>query len=83
MQTPLETPVQTPFLGSGQTPLPGTAQTPLPGTVSGSLYNIPTGGTPFIPGEYSNGDGGASDTKPGRPSQFMVGALNFVLSTLF
>lgn len=68
-QTPMQTPMQTPLPGSGQTPLPGTVQTP--GTAE--LYNIPTGGTPFTPGEYpSESGGGVSEIKPGRPSQFMV-----------
>lgn len=66
--TPMQTPMQTPLPGSGQTPLPGTVQTP--GTAE--LYNIPTGGTPFTPGEYpSESGGGVSEIKPGRPSQFM------------
>lgn len=87
-QTPLQTPLpgtaQTPLPGTVQTPLPGTAQTPLPGTAdSSSLYNIPTGGTPFTPSDYSplNDTGVAAEVKtgPGRPSPFMVG---FSLSLL-
>lgn len=79
--TPLQTPMPTPLPGTAQTPLPGTAQTPLPGTaqtpgtVDSSLYNIPTGGTPITPNEYSsvNDSGGAPDVKPGhgRPSPYM------------
>ncbi|CAA0841835.1 Transcription factor IIA- alpha/beta subunit [Striga hermonthica] len=81
--TPLQTPMQTPLPGTAQTPLPGTAQTPLPGTVqtplpgsdSGSMYNIPTGGTPITPNEYThtNENGGVAEIKtgPGRPSPFM------------
>lgn len=81
LQTPLQTPLpgtaQTPLPGTVQTPLPGTAQTPLPGTADSSMYNIPTGGTPFTPSDYSplNDTGGATELKagPGRPSPFMVG----------
>ncbi|KAI3450332.1 hypothetical protein Pfo_006997 [Paulownia fortunei] len=75
MQTPLPGTVQTPLPGMAQTPLPGTAQTPLPGSDSGSLYNIPTGGTPITPNEYasSNENGGVPEIKaaPGRPSPYM------------
>ncbi|KAL3518149.1 hypothetical protein ACH5RR_020738 [Cinchona calisaya] len=79
LQTPMPTPlpgmVQTPLPGTAQTPLPGTAQTPLPGTADSSLYNIPTGGTPITPSEYSsvNDNGGAPEPKsgPGRPSPYM------------
>lgn len=74
MPTPLPGTAQTPLPGTAQTPLPGTAQTP--GTVDSSLYNIPTGGTPITPNEYStvNDSGGASEVKPGhgRPSPYMV-----------
>ncbi|PIN05291.1 RNA polymerase II transcription initiation factor TFIIA, large chain [Handroanthus impetiginosus] len=81
--TPLQTPMQTPLPGVAQTPLPGVAQTPLPGTAqtpltgsdSGSLYNIPTGGTPITPSEYTsvNENGGVPEMKggPGRPSPYM------------
>lgn len=84
MQTPLQTPMptplpgmaQTPLPGTAQTPLPGTAQTPLPGTADSSLYNIPTGGTPITPNEYSsvNDNGTVPEVKPGpgRPSPYMV-----------
>lgn len=79
LQTPMPTPLpgmaQTPLPGTAQTPLPGTAQTPLPGTADSSLYNIPTGGTPITPNEYSsvNDSGGAPEVKPGpgRPSPYM------------
>ncbi|KAK6788163.1 hypothetical protein RDI58_016688 [Solanum bulbocastanum] len=75
LQTPLPGTAQTPLPGTVQTPLPGTAQTPLPGTADSSMYNIPTGGTPFSPSDYSplNDTGGATEMKagPGRPSQFM------------
>ncbi|XP_016577754.1 transcription initiation factor IIA large subunit isoform X2 [Capsicum annuum] len=76
LQTPLPGTAQTPLPGTVQTPLPGTAQTPLPGTAdSSSLYNIPTGGTPFTPSDYSplNDTGVAAEVKtgPGRPSPFM------------
>lgn len=74
MPTPLPGTAQTPLPGTAQTPLPGTAQTP--GTVDNSLYNIPTGGTPITPNEYSsvNDSGGVPDVKPvhGRPSPYMV-----------
>ncbi|XP_024974621.1 transcription initiation factor IIA large subunit-like [Cynara cardunculus var. scolymus] len=67
--TPLQTPMQTPL--PAQTPLPGTAPTPLPGTVDNS-YNIPTGGTPITPSDYSSlNENGASDGKAGRPSTYM------------
>ncbi|KAL8258754.1 hypothetical protein R6Q59_026707 [Mikania micrantha] len=66
--TPLQTPMQTPM--PAQTPLPGTAQTPLPGTMENS-YNLPTGGTPISPSDYSSiNENGASD-KAGRPSTYM------------
>ncbi|XP_027181431.1 transcription initiation factor IIA large subunit-like isoform X1 [Coffea eugenioides] len=79
LQTPMPTPLpgmaQTPLPGNAQTPLPATAQTPLPGTADSSLYNIPTGGTPITPNEYSsvNDNGGAPEVKPGpgRPSPYM------------
>ncbi|KAL3336123.1 hypothetical protein AABB24_032051 [Solanum stoloniferum] len=75
LQTPLPGTAQTPLPGTVQTPLPGTAQTPLPGTADSSMYNIPTGGTPFTPSDYSplNDTGGATEMKagPGRPSPFM------------
>ncbi|KAK4366381.1 hypothetical protein RND71_014261 [Anisodus tanguticus] len=76
LQTPLPGTAQTPLPGTVQTPLPGTAQTPLPGTAdSSSLYNIPTGGTPFTPSDYSplNDTAGATEMKAGlgRPSPFM------------
>lgn len=75
-QTPLQTPMQTPLPGMAQTPLPGTAQTPLPGNDSSSYYNIPTGGTPITPNDYSsnNENGGEGQIKAGagRPSQYMV-----------
>ncbi|KVI03641.1 Transcription factor IIA, alpha/beta subunit [Cynara cardunculus var. scolymus] len=68
--TPLQTPMQTPL--PAQTPLPGTAPTPLPGTVDNS-YNIPTGGTPITPSDYSSlNENGASDGKAGRPSTYMA-----------
>lgn len=100
MQTPLQTPLpgtaHTPLPGMAQTPLPGTAQTPLTGSDGGSLYNMPTGGTPITPNEYgsTNENGGVSELKagPGRPSPYMVsssihfccwGALNsFVIFSL-
>ncbi|XP_051134595.1 transcription initiation factor IIA large subunit-like isoform X2 [Andrographis paniculata] len=81
--TPLQTPMQTPLPGTAQTPLPGMPQTPLPGTTptpltgsdSGSLYNIPTGGTPITPNEYTsnNENGGVPEVKggQGRPSSYM------------
>nr|XP_043610566.1 transcription initiation factor IIA large subunit [Erigeron canadensis] len=63
--TPLQTPMQTPL--PAQTPLPGTAPTPLPGTVDSS-YNIPTGGTPITPSDYSSiNENGAAD-RAGRPT---------------
>ncbi|KAI3682457.1 hypothetical protein L1987_82448 [Smallanthus sonchifolius] len=66
--TPLQTPMQTPL--PVQTPLPGTAPTPLPGTMENS-YNIPTGGTPITPSDYSSiNENGASD-RVGRPSAYM------------
>ncbi|KAG8387899.1 hypothetical protein BUALT_Bualt02G0069400 [Buddleja alternifolia] len=75
MQTPLPGTAQTPLPGLAQTPLPATAQTPLPGSDSGSLYNIPTGGTPITPNEYTstNDNGGIPEIKagPGRPSPYM------------
>lgn len=75
LQTPLPGTAQTPLPGTVQTPLPGTAQTPLPGTADSSMYNIPTGGTPFTPSDYSplNDTGCATEVKggPGRPSPFM------------
>lgn len=75
LQTPLPGTAQTPLPGTVQTPLPGTAQTPLPGTADSSLYNIPTGGTPFTPSDYSplNDTGVAAEMKggTGRPSPFM------------
>ncbi|CAN4100991.1 unnamed protein product [Withania somnifera] len=74
LQTPLPGTAQTPLPGTVQTPLPGTAQTPLPGTADSSLYNIPTGGTPFTPSDYSLNDTGvAAEMKggTGRPSPFM------------
>lgn len=69
--------MQTPLPGTGQTPLPGTAQTPLPGTADSSLYNIPTGGTPITPQDYSslNDNGGVGEMKAGRPSPYMVHTL--------
>ncbi|KAI3754518.1 hypothetical protein L1987_54303 [Smallanthus sonchifolius] len=64
MQTPL--PVQT--------PLPGTAPTPLLGTME-NLYNMPTGGTPITPSDYSSiNENGASD-RVGRPSAYMASAF--------
>ncbi|KAL8525674.1 hypothetical protein ACS0TY_015061 [Phlomoides rotata] len=78
--TPLQTPMQTPLPGMAQTPLPGMAQTPLPGPAqtpgsdSASLYNIPTGGTPITPNEYSsaNDNGGVLDKAgAGKPSPYM------------
>ncbi|XP_051113367.1 transcription initiation factor IIA large subunit-like isoform X2 [Andrographis paniculata] len=81
--TPLQTPMQTPLPGAGQTPLPGMSQTPLPGTAptplsgldSGSLYSIPTGGTPITPNEYTsnNENGGVPEINAGhgRPSPYM------------
>lgn len=92
VQTPLQTPMQTPLPGTAQTPLPGMAQTPLPGAAltplsgneSGSLYNIPTGGTPITPNEYTsaNENGGVPEIKagPGRPNPYMV--LSFPESSL-
>lgn len=79
LQTPLQTPIQTPLPGTAQTPLPGTAQTPLPGTVDSSMYNIPTGGTPITPNDYSAlyDSGGVNELKAGRPSPYMVGAIAF------
>ncbi|KAG8387900.1 hypothetical protein BUALT_Bualt02G0069500 [Buddleja alternifolia] len=75
MQTPLPGAAQTPLPGLAQTPLPATAQTPLPGSDSGSLYNIPTGGTPITPNEYTstNDNGGIPEIKagPGRPGPYM------------
>ncbi|KAK4419871.1 Transcription initiation factor IIA subunit [Sesamum alatum] len=74
MQTPLPGSAQTPLPGMAQTPLPGTAPTPLPGTDSSSLYNIPTGGTPITPNEYtSTNENGVPEVKagPGRPSPYM------------
>ncbi|KAL8055938.1 hypothetical protein ABFX02_04G087700 [Erythranthe guttata] len=75
LQTPLPGTAQTPLPGMAQTPLPGTAQTPLTGSDSGSLYNIPTGGTPITPNEYvsPNDNVGVSEVKagPGRPSPYM------------
>ncbi|XP_055829897.1 transcription initiation factor IIA large subunit-like isoform X1 [Solanum dulcamara] len=75
LQTPLPGTAQTPLPGTVQTPLPGTAQTPLPGTADSSMYNNPTGGTPFTPSDYSplNDTGSATEMKagPGRPSPFM------------
>ncbi|KAI3461564.1 hypothetical protein Pfo_018227 [Paulownia fortunei] len=72
--TPLQTPMQTPLPGMAQTPLPGTAQTH-PGSDSNSLYNIPTGGTPITPNEYSStiDNGGVPEIKagPGRPGPYM------------
>nr|GMD69376.1 transcription initiation factor IIA large subunit-like [Ipomoea batatas] len=71
--TPLPTPAPTPLPGTAQTPLPGTAQTP-PGTADSSLYNIPTGGTPITPNEYSTvNENDIPDVKPaqGRPSPYM------------
>lgn len=66
MQTPLP----------AQTPLPGTAPTPLPGTMDNS-YNIPTGGTPITPSDYSSvNENGAAD-KAGRPSTYMASAINY------
>ncbi|KAK6118608.1 hypothetical protein DH2020_047650 [Rehmannia glutinosa] len=59
------------------TPLQTPMQTPLPGSDSGSLYNIPTGGTPITPNEYTstNENGGVPEIKtgPGRqpPSSWM------------
>ncbi|GER49590.1 transcription factor IIA large subunit family protein [Striga asiatica] len=86
MQTPLPGTAQTPLPGTAQTPLPGTAQTPLPGSESGSMYNIPTGGTPITPNEYTytNENGGAAEIKtgPGRPSPFMVEKLILFLPFL-
>ncbi|KAL8531150.1 hypothetical protein ACS0TY_007966 [Phlomoides rotata] len=73
--TPLQTPMQTPLLGMVQTPLTGAAPTPLSGNDSGSLYNIPTGGTPITPNEYTsaNENGGVPEMKagPGRPIPYM------------
>ncbi|GAA0172749.1 general transcription factor [Lithospermum erythrorhizon] len=74
------TPLQTPLPGSGQTPLPGTVQTPLPGTAytpgTADIFNIPTGGTPITPNDYSPGNDaiGIMESKAagvGRPSPFM------------
>ncbi|KAK1428701.1 hypothetical protein QVD17_17540 [Tagetes erecta] len=66
--TPLQTPMQTPL--PVQTPLPGVAPTPLPGTVDSS-YNIPTGGTPITPSDYSSiNENGVAD-QAGRPSPYM------------
>nr|XP_043636820.1 uncharacterized protein LOC122607829 [Erigeron canadensis] len=68
--TPLQTPLQTPL--PAPTPLPGAAPTPLPGTVDTS-YNIPTGGTPITPNDYSPAvENGTSDSQSGRPSQYML-----------
>lgn len=76
MQTPLPGMAQTPLPGTAQTPLPGTAQTPLPGNDSSSFYNIPTGGTPITPNEYSshndNGGEGQINAGAGRPNPYMV-----------
>lgn len=67
--TPLQTPMQTPL--PVQTPLPGTAPTPLPGTMDNS-YNIPTGGTPITPSDYTPvNENGALDGNAGRPSTYM------------
>ncbi|CAL5426756.1 unnamed protein product [Camellia sinensis] len=73
IQTPLSGTVQTPLPGMVQTPLPGTAQTPLPGSADSSMYNIPTGGTPITPSDYTsvNDTAGVTDLKAGRPSQYM------------
>ncbi|VFQ76796.1 unnamed protein product [Cuscuta campestris] len=71
--TPLPNMAPTPLPGTAQTPLPGTAQTPL-GTTENSMYNIPTGGNPFTPDEYSSAnENDVVDVKPamGRPSRFM------------
>ncbi|CAI9776406.1 unnamed protein product [Fraxinus pennsylvanica] len=74
--TPLQTPMLTPGPGMARTPLLGTAQTPLPGTAdNSSYYNIPTGGTPITPNEYSsaNDNGGVPEMRggAGRPSPYM------------
>ncbi|XP_071720444.1 transcription initiation factor IIA large subunit-like [Rutidosis leptorrhynchoides] len=66
--TPLQTPMQTPM--PGQTPLPGTAPTPLPGTMDNS-YNIPTGGTPITPSDYSSVNENGAQDKANRPSTYM------------
>ncbi|XAR60646.1 hypothetical protein NMG60_11034103 [Bertholletia excelsa] len=77
LQTPIPTPLpgtaQTPLPGTAQTPLPGAAQTPLPGTADNSSFNIPTGGTPLTPNEYTSGNdnGGVTETKAARPSPYM------------
>ncbi|KAK4407688.1 Transcription initiation factor IIA subunit [Sesamum angolense] len=63
--TPLPGTAQTPLPGMAQTPLPGTAPTPLPGSDSSSLYNIPTGGTPITPNEYtSTNENGVPEQPP-------------------
>ncbi|GAA0149581.1 general transcription factor [Lithospermum erythrorhizon] len=71
----------TPLPGSAQTPLPGTVQTPLPGSAytpgTADIFNIPTGGTPITPNDYSPGPGndaiGIQEGKTGfgRPSPYM------------
>ncbi|XP_057772406.1 transcription initiation factor IIA large subunit-like isoform X2 [Salvia miltiorrhiza] len=81
LQTPMQTPLpgmaQTPLPGTAQTPLPGTAQTPLPGNDTSPYYNIPTGGTPITPNEYSSNNVNGSEGQiragagAGRPSQYM------------
>ncbi|KAL3829077.1 hypothetical protein ACJIZ3_017879 [Penstemon smallii] len=75
MQTPLPGTAHTPLPGMAQTPLPGTAQTPLPGSDTSSMYNIPTGGTPITPNEFTSsyGNGSVPEMKggPGRPSPYM------------
>lgn len=73
MQTPLPGMAQTPLPGMVQTPLPGTAQTPE--SDSASLYNIPTGGTPITPNEFTsaNDNGGVLDKAgAGKPNPYMV-----------
>ncbi|CAH9115678.1 unnamed protein product [Cuscuta epithymum] len=71
--TPLPTPAPTPLPGTAQTPLPGTAQTPM-ATTDNAMFNIPTGGTPITPNDYSStNENDVIDVKPaqGRPSPFM------------
>ncbi|KAI3802097.1 hypothetical protein L1987_30222 [Smallanthus sonchifolius] len=62
------TPMQTPL--PAQTPVPGTAQTPLPGTMDNS-YNIPIGGTPITPSDYSSINENGASNIAGRPSTYM------------
>ncbi|KAL8260401.1 hypothetical protein R6Q59_028354 [Mikania micrantha] len=66
--TPLQTPMQTPL--PAQTPLPGSAPTPLPGTMDNS-YNIPTGGTPITPSDYTSINENGALNNAGRPSPYM------------